>query len=30
MAEKLTLVELGEADCVYVISDGGITDAEKA
>jgi hypothetical protein len=29
-AAKLTLAELGEADCVYVISDGGITDADKS
>ena len=27
---KLTSAELGEADCVYVISDGGITDADKS
>jgi hypothetical protein len=26
----LTLAELGEGDCVYVISNGGITDAEKS
>jgi hypothetical protein len=30
MVKQLTISELGEADCVYVISDGGITDAEKA
>jgi hypothetical protein len=26
----LMILELGEADCVYVISDGGITDADKS